>query len=92
MTVKIREQILQIRSTGLCNMFSVYEVQRLAFEREFFELVLYLEDSRDEYVRFILYGDTAVSMADADETPGKTEEDKAFEMPEKAESEENNEI
>lgn len=88
MTKKIRSQILEIRSTGICNMFSVYEVQRLAFERNFYELVLYLEDSRDEYVRFILYGDAAVSMADTDETPEKAENDKTVETPEKAESEE----
>ena len=56
MTDTIREQILAIRDTGLTNMFDVPMVQRLAYERDFFELVTYLEDHRKEYVRFILTG------------------------------------
>ena len=57
MTETIREQILAIRDTGLTNMFDVTAVQRLAYERDFYELVLYLEDYRKEYVNFILHGD-----------------------------------
>jgi hypothetical protein len=57
MDPKIREQILAIRDTGLTNMFDVPMVQRLAYERGFFELVLYLEDHRNEYLHFILHGD-----------------------------------
>ena len=57
MDPKIKEQILLIRDSGLTNMFDVPAVQRLAYERDFFELVLYLEDHRDEYVRFILRGE-----------------------------------
>lgn len=56
MDKKIKEQILAIRETGLCNMLNVKDIQKLAFEREFFELVLFLEDSRKEYLSFILYG------------------------------------
>ncbi len=58
MDEKVREQILAIRNTGLTNMFDVPTVQRLAFERNYFELVCYLEDHVKEYVRFILYGKT----------------------------------
>lgn len=54
---KVREQILAIRDTGLTNMFDVSTVQRLAFERDYYELVCFLEDHRKEYARFILYGD-----------------------------------
>ena len=54
---KVKEQILAIRDTGLTNMFDVTAVQRLAYERDFYELVLYLEDYRKEYVNFILHGD-----------------------------------
>ena len=54
---KVREQILAIRDTGLTNMFDVNMVQRLAYERDFYELVLFLEDHRKEYVNFILHGD-----------------------------------
>ncbi len=57
MDEKIKEQILAIRDTGLTNMFDVTAVQRLAYERDFYELVLFLEDHRKEYVNFILHGD-----------------------------------
>ena len=57
MDEKVREQILAIRDTGLTNMFDVTMVQRLAYERDFYELVLFLEDHRKEYVNFNLHGD-----------------------------------
>lgn len=58
MNETIREQILAIRDTGLTNMFDVNTVQRLAFERDYFELVCFLEDDPKTYVRFILTGKT----------------------------------
>jgi hypothetical protein len=57
MDPKVKEQILRIRDTGLTNMFDLPMVQRLAYERGCFELVLYLEDHREEYVHFILHGE-----------------------------------
>lgn len=57
MTQTIKEQILAIRDTGLTNMIDVNMVQRLAYERDFYELVTYLEEHRKEYVRFILTGE-----------------------------------
>lgn len=57
MSEKIKEQILYIRSTGLTNMFDVSMVQRLADEYDFYELVVFLEDNRNDYVHFILCGD-----------------------------------
>ena len=57
MDEKVREQILAIRDTGLTNMFDVTAVQRLANESDFYELVLYLEDHRSEYAKFILTGE-----------------------------------
>lgn len=57
MTETIREQILAIRDTGLTNMFDDRTVQRLAFDRNFHELVCYLEEHRKEYVRFIMFGE-----------------------------------
>ena len=57
MTDIIREQILAIRDTGLTNMFDIPMVQRRAFDRDFQELVCYLEDHRKEYVRFIMFGE-----------------------------------
>lgn len=57
MTETIKEQILAIRDTGLTNMFDIPMVQRLAYERDFYDLVLWLEDHKKEYVRFIMYGE-----------------------------------
>ena len=57
MTETIREQILAIRDTGLTNMFDLPVVQRLAYERDFFELVTFLKEHRSEYVHFILTGE-----------------------------------
>jgi hypothetical protein len=57
MTEAIKDQILAIRNTGLTNMFDVNAVQRLAYERDFYELVVYLEENRKEYVHFILTGE-----------------------------------
>lgn len=54
MDIKVKEQILVIRDTGLTNMFDVTAVQRIAYEMNFYELVNYLEENRKEYVRFIL--------------------------------------
>lgn len=57
MSEKVREQILAIRDTGLTNMFDTNMVQRLAYDREYYELVVYLEDHRKEYVHFIMTGE-----------------------------------
>ena len=57
MDEKVKEQILAIRDTGLTNMFDLPVVQRLAYERDFYELVCWLEDHKKEYVQFILTGE-----------------------------------
>jgi hypothetical protein len=57
MTDKIRDQIMAIRDSGATNMMDVARVQRLAFEQNFHELVIFLEENRGEYIRFILFGD-----------------------------------
>ena len=57
MTEKVKEQILAIRDTGLTNMFDVNMVQRIANDRVFHELVVYLEEHRREYAHFILTGE-----------------------------------
>ena len=61
MDAKVKEQIMAIHDTGLTNMFDLPTVQRLAFERNYFELVLFLEDHREEYIGFILHGDSESS-------------------------------
>ena len=57
MTERVKEQILAIRETGITNMFDLPVVQRLAYERDFFELVIFLEEHPKEYVHFILTGE-----------------------------------
>ena len=58
MTDKIREQILAVRKTGRTNMFDVPMVQYIANEMRLYELVIFLEEHRSEYVRFILTGES----------------------------------
>ena len=57
MTDKVIEQIMAIRETGETNMFDVTRVQRLAYEKGYFELVLFLLEHKKEYARFILTGE-----------------------------------
>mgnify|MGYP001032065572 CR=1 FL=1 len=56
MTEKIREQISAVRDSGVANMCDTAAVQRAAFERDFYELVLFIEENREEYWNFILTG------------------------------------
>ena len=58
MTDKIREQILAVRKTGRTNMFDVPMVQYIANEMRFYELVIFLEEHRSEYVISILTGES----------------------------------
>jgi len=57
MTDKVKEQILAIRATGLTNMFDTIMVQRLANDMNYYELVIFIEENRKEYVHFILTGE-----------------------------------
>ena len=57
MSEKIKNQILTIRKTGCTNMFDIPMVQYIASEMQFYELVVYLEEHRSEYVHFILTGE-----------------------------------
>ena len=53
---KVKEQILAIRATAATNMFDTTAVQRLAFDRDFYELVDFIETDRKAYSNFILTG------------------------------------
>lgn len=57
MTDTVKRQILAVRDTGLTNMFDVRMVQRIANDMGFYGLVVFLEESRSEYVHFILTGE-----------------------------------
>ena len=54
---EVKEQILAIRDSGLANMLDRNAVQRLAYEREFYELACFIEEQPGKYSRFILSGD-----------------------------------
>ena len=57
MNEKIKELILKVRATGKTNMLLTSEVQVIADEMRFYELVIFLEEHRKEYMNFIMYGD-----------------------------------
>ena len=56
MTDKVFQQLMDIRESGLTNMFDTNMVQRLAYDRDYFELVMYIEDHKKEYAHFIMTG------------------------------------
>lgn len=56
MNEKIKEQLLAIRDSGETNMLDKNMVQRLAFDRGFYELVNYIEEHPKEYWHFIMTG------------------------------------
>ncbi len=55
-TEKIKEQIFAVQESGEANMCDMAAVQRAAFNRDFYELVLFIEEHREEYWNFILTG------------------------------------
>jgi len=67
MTEKIKEQILAVRDSGLTNMFDARAVQVIANNRNFYELVVYIEEHLSEYFDFILYGDQPDDRFGADD-------------------------
>ncbi len=55
--LKIRNQILAIRSAGKYNMFDTPAVQREAYEAGFYDLVYFIEEHMTDYTHFIFTGD-----------------------------------
>lgn len=56
MTDKVFRQLMDIRSGGKSNMLDVNMVQRLAFDAGYYELVMYIEEHKKQYVHFIMTG------------------------------------
>lgn len=52
----VKEQLMDIRDSGLTNMFDFKMVQRLAYENDYYELVEWMEEHRDQYGTLIMYG------------------------------------
>lgn len=53
----IRKQILAVRATGEVNMFNRCDVQMIANEMDFYDLVLFIEECPKAYQHFILTGE-----------------------------------
>lgn len=55
---KIKEQILLVRATAMTNMFDINAVQRIAYDMNLYELVVFLDDkfNIECYTNFILCG------------------------------------
>ena len=53
----VREGILAVRATGRTNMFDIPAVQRIAMELGYYESVIWIEENRKAYCRFIMTGE-----------------------------------
>lgn len=53
---EIREQIETVRQSGKVNMCDLVGVQRVAYEMNLFQLVVFLEERRETYVNLIMTG------------------------------------
>jgi hypothetical protein len=56
MNAEIKACLEVIRASGLSNMLDFTAVQRIANDREFYELVVWMEDHKKDYIHFILTG------------------------------------
>ena len=56
MDARVNKQILAIRDSGETNMLDTRTVQYIANREGFYELVLFIEEYRKEYVNFIFTG------------------------------------
>jgi hypothetical protein len=56
MNATVKEQILAVRDSGETNMLDTRMVQVIADRMGFYELVVYLEEHKREYVNFIFTG------------------------------------
>lgn len=57
MTETIKRQIETIRKSGETNMLDTRMVQWIANRENYFELVIYLEEHREEYVKYLFTGE-----------------------------------
>lgn len=57
MNATVKKQILAVRDSGETNMLDTRMVQVIADRMGFYELVVYLEEHKREYVNFIFTGE-----------------------------------
>jgi hypothetical protein len=55
--MSLKEQIIAVRDSGKTNMLDSRTVQYIANEMNFYELVIFIEEHRDRYSKFIFTGD-----------------------------------
>ena len=58
MTDIVKEQILEVLETGEANMLDTNAVQYIADREGFYELMIFIEEQKSEYIQFIFTGDT----------------------------------
>ena len=56
MTEEVKEQILAISRSGETNMFDIWRVKTIARRELYFDLLIFLEEHKDAYRRFIADG------------------------------------
>lgn len=56
MNATVKKQILAVRDSGETNMLDTRMVQVIADRMGFYELVVYIEEHKREYVNFIFTG------------------------------------
>ena len=54
---KLKKQILAIRDFGQVNMLDINGVQQLAYRCNFYDLVLFIEEHKKDYGKFIMTGE-----------------------------------
>ena len=54
---RVREGILAVRDTGRTNMFDFPVVQRIAMDLGYYDTVIWIEENRKAYCRFIMTGE-----------------------------------
>lgn len=59
MTKTVKKQIEAIRKSGETNMLDVNMVQWIASRNHYYELVIYLEEYRKEYIKYLVSGYTS---------------------------------
>ncbi|MEY8392582.1 DUF5049 domain-containing protein [Lachnospiraceae bacterium 45-W7] len=74
MTETIKKQIEAIRRSGETNMLDVNMVQWIANRKRYYELVVYLEEHREEYTQYLLTGKAEVQKPETEpQEPNATE-------------------
>ncbi len=67
MDERVREGILAVRATGRTNMFDIPVVQRIAMDLGYYDTVIWIEENRKAYCRFIMTGEEPADKPDEQE-------------------------